>query len=340
MVRIKGFSLAVLISVPLLHATAEGAPTEAHLPISPEMVEAEINSAKAEFSAELKKRGLSDDAPLQAPPLEEQGRIRPELEKLAGQVESLRNQIVVEHTANLATQTPKRIKVSGGRSLFTYKPDAIYEVSCAPERITDIQLKPGESLTSPPMAGDTARWSVAIMKSGIGGLESTHVIVKPLDDESDTNLIIATDQHLYHLRLRTTQFHQPFVSWKYPEDNKAIVATNAKKKSQGEPSIALDGLNFAYDVEGDDYKWKPLRVFDDGKKTFIQMKPDMKVSEAPVLFLTDEEDNTMLVNYRVKGSYYVVDRLFEKGELRVGKKAKVTIEAHKERNLLERLFNL
>ena len=212
-------------------------------------------------------------------------------------------------------------------------------MNCAPERITDIQLKPGETLTSPPLAGDTARWTIGIMKSGIGAMESTHVIVKPLDDDADTNLIVATDQHLYHLRLKTAEFHQPFVSWNYPDENKALVAAALKRKSQEEPTLTVEGLNFKYEIDGKDYDWRPIRVFDDGQKTFIQMKPELKVSEAPALFLKNEDETPTLTNYRVRGSYYVVDRLFKTAELRVGTKAKVTIEAEQPRNFLERLFD-
>jgi len=41
-------------------------------------------------------------------------------------------------------------------------------------------------------------------------------------------------------------------------------------------------------------------------------------SEAPPLFLSDENGSGQLVNYRVKQNYYVVDRLFDRAELRLG----------------------
>jgi type IV secretory pathway VirB9-like protein len=43
----------------------------------------------------------------------------------------------------------------------------------------------------------------------------------------------------------------------------------------------------------------------------------MLVREAPVLFVL-REGETQLVNYRVKGDTYVVDRLIDSAELRVG----------------------
>ena len=41
---------------------------------------------------------------------------------------------------------------------------------------------------------------------------------------------------------------------------------------------------------------------------YIQMPPAMKSSEAPAL-LVNAGSGTQMVNYRVKGNYYVVDRL-------------------------------
>ena len=49
---------------------------------------------------------------------------------------------------------------------------------------------------------------------------------------------------------------------------------------------------------------------------FIQFPPG--TAEAPPLFLIGPEGEVALVNYRVRGSYYVVDRLFEVAELRLG----------------------
>ena len=40
--------------------------------------------------------------------------------------------------------------------------------------------------------------------------------------------------------------------------------------------------------------------------------------EVPPLFVSGEEGGTELVNYRLRGRYYVVDRLFERAELRLG----------------------
>ena len=45
-----------------------------------------------------------------------------------------------------------------------------------------------------------------------------------------------------------------------------------------------------------------------------QMSPEMKTSEAPALLIA-VGGGTQMVNYRVEGNYYVVDRLFNQAVL-------------------------
>jgi type IV secretion system protein TrbG len=61
-----------------------------------------------------------------------------------------------------------------------------------------------------------------------------------------------------------------------------------------------------------------LRAFDDGHKVFIQMPSGLAQGEAPPLFVAGSDGRPNLVNYRVRGSYYVVDRMFGVAELRLG----------------------
>lgn len=66
--------------------------------------------------------------------------------------------------------------------------------------------------------------------------------------------------------------------------------------------------------------WRPLRAFDDGRQTYVEFPANLGTGEAPPLFLVDGKGTAQLVNYRLQGRYYVVDRLFEAAELRLGLK--------------------
>ena len=86
-----------------------------------------------------------------------------------------------------------------------------------------------------------------------------------------------------------------------------------------QPVVGLDALNFNYvvKVEKGEPTWAPVQVFDDGRRTFIRFPEAMLVREAPALFVLRNKE-TQLVNYRVKNDFYVVDRLIDSAELRVG----------------------
>lgn len=62
------------------------------------------------------------------------------------------------------------------------------------------------------------------------------------------------------------------------------------------------------------------RAFDDGRQTYIEFPPSISVGEAPRLFVIGATGEAQLVNYRVAGRFYVVDRLFDIAELRLGEK--------------------
>src|SRR3546814_18984857 len=74
-----------------------------------------------------------------------------------------------------------------------------------------------------------------------------------------------------------------------------------------------------YAIDGDRAPWRPLHAFDDGRQVFIEFPKGIGQGELPPLFVVGSEgDTSELVNYRVRGNYVVVDRLFAAAELRFG----------------------
>ncbi|MEM7570449.1 MAG: TrbG/VirB9 family P-type conjugative transfer protein, partial [Pseudomonadota bacterium] len=99
-------------------------------------------------------------------------------------------------------------------------------------------------------------------------------------------------------------------------------AKKTKRKAQAKAArgLASERLNFRYAIDGDSPPWRPLRAFDDGRKVFIQFPARLDQGEAPPLFVVGRSGDSQLVNYRVNGNYYIVDRLFAAAELRLGEK--------------------
>jgi len=207
--------------------------------------------------------------------------------------------------------------------IYPYSDGALYRLYAAPERVTDIALQPGETVTS-VAAGDTVRWTVGDTTSGSGESKRTHILVKPFSAGLSTNLVITTDRRTYHLVLESTPAVAMMgIAWTYPQDELIALRRQQEAAAAAAPiasGLAVENLNFNYAITGDKPAWRPLRAFDDGRQTYIEFSPSIAVGEAPPLFVIGQDGEAQLVNYRVAGRYYVVDRLFGAAELRLGGK--------------------
>nr|WP_296617765.1 P-type conjugative transfer protein TrbG [Sphingomonas sp.] len=237
----------------------------------------------------------------------------------------------VVRAANLAaTREPQVAGYIDAGQIFPFAEGALYAVYAAPERVTDVALQPGETLIS-VAAGDTARWLIGDTTSGDKEARRTHILIKPVAAGLATNVVIATDRRTYHLALTSTAATaMTALAWTYPED--ALIAVKrtpdqpvVSSSPPPVPGIAPDRLEFGYSLSGARPAWRPLRVFDDGRQTYIEFPPGLAVGEAPPLFLVDPNGVAQLVNYRLIGRYYVVDRLFDRAELRLGLKHQIVV---------------
>ena len=218
--------------------------------------------------------------------------------------------------------------------VYPYAKGALYQVYTAPEQVTDIALQPGERLIS-VSSGDTERWILGDTLSGEGASEQVHILVKPVDSQLNTNLVITTSVRTYYAELTSyRETYMAAVSWRYPQtelvslsktrptgrNESARVSDPSVKPPLATSNLSVENLNFRYAIEGDDPHWRPHQAFDDGRKVYIQFPERLDQGEAPPLFVVGNEGDTQLVNYRVKGRYYIVDRLFARAELRLGEK--------------------
>lgn len=242
-------------------------------------------------------------------------------------------------------QNIKKFKEDKNRqsTVFSSKGDIIYAfgkqqavVVCSVLNVCDLELEEGESINSVNI-GDPTRWSVepAVTGSENGG-QTQHVLIKPLDINLKTNLIIATDRRAYRVDLKSseTQYY-PHVKFSYPEKLLAQFKQQqlVEKEKKDKNSITVDktsgsktymgDLNFEYEVTGN-VSWKPVRVYDDGRKTIIEMPKTMEYAKAPALMLladkgglfTDEQ--TEIINYRLQDNRFIVDGVFETAILTKG----------------------
>ncbi|MDQ8029380.1 MAG: TrbG/VirB9 family P-type conjugative transfer protein [Brevundimonas sp.] len=212
----------------------------------------------------------------------------------------------------------------GGVQVFAWSPGRVYEVRTAPLRVTTLTLGAGETLEA-RAAGDTLRWQIGEASSGEGAARRTHVLIKPLERGLQTNLVLTTSRRVYFLELRSggvESFHTA-VAW----DGGALEAAPAAAPIAVEPVRGADpvvsptgplDVRYAIEPQGRRPRWTPASVFNDGQRTFIAFGDDMQTDEAPALFLIAADGEAQLVNYRQAGGLFIVDRLFDRAELRLG----------------------
>ena len=216
------------------------------------------------------------------------------------------------------------------------------KIVCRPLYVTDVILQPGEMVTG-VHPGDTVRWTFTPSRSGPEGNEQIHVLIKPLAADISTNLIITTDRRTYQLDLMShSQNFMPSVSFSYPADSLKEWDTFLadKQKERVDSNVLSSGyavnpedLHLEYEIRGKGtLRWKPVRVWDDGVKTYIQFRKGSMVKsvEAPVLVVFEHKRET-LVNYRAAEDMYIVDKVFDTGALIVG------TGAHQDRVVIKRL---
>lgn len=205
-------------------------------------------------------------------------------------------------------------------------------LTCEPLRVCEIALEAGEEILDVAL-GDASRWHAEKMESGPADARVPHVVVKPTEADLATNLVVSTTRRVYHVALvstddageayaRRARFYYPHdlvAHWK-SEGERARARREAEQRevvARG-PGLVPEALNFGYEVKGDRTTWRPTQVFDDGVRVYLRMPEVMRVTEAPALFVRTPDGENALVNYRVRGTTYVVDRLFERAVLVVG----------------------
>lgn len=217
-----------------------------------------------------------------------------------------------------ARRRPDPANFTDATQVYDYAPGAIYEVYGAPGFISTVLLEPGEAIIT-VAAGDTTRWMVEQAFGGDIANVRAMLLIKPTRANIRTNIVLVTDRRSYAIEAIATsgQTYSAQTAWRYPAADDDLA---------GGP-VTLQTLNFGYrvrTVRGFNPRWRPVRVFDDGRRTYIEFPPAMATSEAPPLFLI-ENGEAGLVNYRVSGGRYVIDRLFDIAELRLGAERPVIV---------------
>lgn len=194
-------------------------------------------------------------------------------------------------------------------------------LKCGALKLCQVELQPGETMTDDPLLGDRERWDVDQTSSG----DMTVVVVKPKECDIRTNLLVITDRRRYVVDLEAPACrgtnpqgdYMPGIRFWYPGE---------VPEEDPEPN-ALDGLLVDVRDLNTGYRWQtsrrvswnPIRIFDDGVRTIIQLSPEAHNGEMPVLYGVTDDGTREQVNAVPRpdpaGDYIIADRVLKRGVL-------------------------
>jgi type IV secretion system protein VirB9 len=208
-----------------------------------------------------------------------------------------------------ATVTDDRVK------LLVYSPNQVYRLVAYYGYQIDIQIGDAEEIKT-IAAGDSIGWQIV----GAG----QHIFIKPMADGARTNLSLVTNKrtYIFDLVARSPLRREDItylIRFRYPETEAfaSLVPSAADK----------DGPNFNlnYKIAGAK-SIQPLHVFDDGQFTYFEFDHTRSL---PAIFVVGSDGKESLVNYRMEGTYVVVERLGDFYTMRSGNETATAINQKK-----------
>lgn len=147
------------------------------------------------------------------------------------------------------------------------------------------------------VVGDSADWQVTASKRG------DHVVVKPLPGATTTNMVVITGDRRYVFLLQPASGDAPFVlRFAYPDVRPLAIAPATAPVA----TFRFRGTKAL----------QPIAMHDDGQRTSITWSPSMAL---PAIFVVEKDGHEAIVNGRMMGGDYVVERIAEQFVFRRGK---------------------
>lgn len=237
---------------------------------------------------------------------------------------------------SLVTSIREPEKYRGSHHIYDFDDTFIYQIYCAPYRITDLQFEVGESIIEQPFCSEPEVWEIGGGVSKYRGVDVQHLFLKPTYSKLTTSLIVITNKRVYHFLLKSykdswmgvVKFNYPV---RLPYNLNTSIGSIAERSEAAKIDTVMEGvspefLSFDYTMSYLPHKekrmyWLPKRVYDDGRKTYIALSDEVINKKLPGLF--DQHSN--VINYRVADNILIIDSLIDKVSLRLGRD-KVTIE--------------
>ena len=232
-------------------------------------------------------------------------------------------------SGGFCVQEPRSIAANDHIKIMNFNPQSVHRYVGFYGYQSSILFEPGETITTVSM-GDSTGWQLVP--------QGNRLFIKPVTDDADTNVTIITNRRVYYFELHAEEasgLDDPRLAYEvrfsYP-NTESNVDAGASFGSGGvsfptyqtdipdlsDPDVARKGLNFEYSVShsSGSVDIVPLRVFDDGKFTYMQFSNTS--GDLPSVFNVDSQGYESLVNFRVVKDYVVIERTSRAFTLRYG----------------------
>lgn len=212
----------------------------------------------------------------------------------------------------LALDNPKASPKDSRIRSTEYDPNDVVAVSTVAGVTTHIVLADDETYVTHAF-GDAAAYDFQQV--------GKHLLLKPIAQQADTNLIVITDKRNYAFLLRNAapgkgkETHR--ITLNYPDSEAAITAAHA---AQQQVNQALDQTGVAinwqnYTMSGDQ-SLAPVNAWDDGAQTWLRFAPGQ---DLPAVYFVDADGNEVIANRHMADAQTIVmHRIAAKWHLRLG----------------------
>lgn len=201
-----------------------------------------------------------------------------------------------------ATQYSRAIAINPHIRVINYSPNEVHSYTGFYNYVASILFEEGEKVVTIAI-GDPTAWQITP--------NGNRLFIKPLQDHAETNALIITNRRVYHFALdareavglndKSLVFETRFV---YPQVNFAF---NGETGGSYIPDINEDHtLNYNYVLSGNDMI-KPVRVFDDGRFTYLEFSE--ATVNLPAVFDVDDKGFESMTNIRTVGRYMVIEKV-------------------------------
>lgn len=195
---------------------------------------------------------------------------------------------------------PKPLNVDSRSTTAHYQKGQVYKIYTQLRRVTLITLAEGERFVD-FKAGDTESFVFADTDSG------NAILVKPVIGGAVTNGVIVTNRRFYLVELHESSKRRPHyaVSFTAPQKGRAAASQIA----------GVSPKQYEVASKSKDAQISPIRVWDDGKKTYFEFGPDAPI---PSIYRADANGREYIVNARASGTKIAVGRRSDRWVIRYG----------------------